>query len=360
VNWRLLAILIPTLAAGEFRLIEHWVHEGPRASFTIAPGEVATSGRGHFPNWVRSATEYENFRLRFEYRLAQWAEAAVFLRAPRSERPGNAGLAIVLAHDFHNQTTPHITGAVAGARAPSQRLPASYDQWHKAEIECIGDSLTVRIDGATLQQGTLSPDLLHRLRRGYVGFPDMGHAYRVRSIEIEDLGQTESFIHLFETGIAAAKRRGDSGWWSWRNGTLNGANGHSILYAPQRFRDFEFTAVVRTHGRVNSGVFLRGSPDPTQSRGFEVQIYSPPDAVYPTGSIYGAVRSNLAADLEGRWFLLQIRVEGALCRVWIDGVAAASGPVPQTALPEGQIGFQIHLEDSSVEFRDMRVRSLGR
>ncbi|MBL8179112.1 MAG: DUF1080 domain-containing protein, partial [Bryobacterales bacterium] len=358
---RLLALLLPALLHAGFRPVDSWAHEGPRATFTVSQTGISTGGRAHIPNWLRSAAEYEDFRLRFEYNLAQWAEAAVFLRAPRTERPANAGLAIILAHDFHNQSTPFVTGAIAGVQPPLKLLPPSFAQWHKAEIACIGDSLTLHIDGVLLQEQNLAahPALRHRLRRGYIGFPDMGHAYRVRSIEIEDLGRKHSIVELFETGIASAVRRGDSGHWQWDRGTLTGADGHSILYAPPAFQDFEFTAAVRTHGRVNSGVFLRGSPHPQRSRGFEIQIYSPPDAVYPTGSIYGQARSKLHADLEGRWFLLQILVQASQCRVSIDGLETASAPLPASALAQGQIGFQIHLEDSSVEFRDIRVRPLA-
>jgi hypothetical protein len=61
-----------------------WVQEGPRPSFYALEKEIRTSGRGHAGNWLRSAGEYEDFRLTFEYKLAQWAEAAVVLRAPRS------------------------------------------------------------------------------------------------------------------------------------------------------------------------------------------------------------------------------------------------------------------------------------
>jgi hypothetical protein len=44
--------------------------------------------------WLHTAEEYENFRLTFEYKLSQWAEAAVILRAPRMGRPMQSGIAI--------------------------------------------------------------------------------------------------------------------------------------------------------------------------------------------------------------------------------------------------------------------------
>jgi hypothetical protein len=47
------------------------VHEGPRATFSAVQGELYSSGAGNVPNWPRTAAEYENFRLEFEYKLSQ-------------------------------------------------------------------------------------------------------------------------------------------------------------------------------------------------------------------------------------------------------------------------------------------------
>ena len=77
------------------------------------------------------------------------------------------------------------------------------------------------------------------------------------------------------------------------------------------------------------------------------------EAVYPTGSIYGRVRSRVQADYEERWFLLQVIVTGRACIVRLDGNTVAEGEI-DSVVP-GQIGLQIHSVDSSVEFRDLRV-----
>lgn len=332
-----------------------WIAEGATPDFTVRDGVLHASGRAHVPHWIHSPREYENFRLRFEYRPAQWAEMAVLLRAPRSERPQHAGAAVFLGHDFHNKNGEYVSGAVAGLRAPARLLAPSWGQWRKCEISLIGPRLQVTIDGELLQDFDLPA---HRLRRGFIGFPDMGYAWAVRNLEIEDLGSPTKFADLLATPLDSWDKRGDSGEWSLTGGVLRGANGHSIVYAPPVFSDFELTACVRTHDRVNSGIFLRGLSAPSV-RGFEVQIYSPVDAVFPTGSIYNLQRSRISADLENRWFLLQVRVQGSRAQIWIDGEPAAeTGALPGNVLAPGRIGFQIHLEDSSVEFRDVRVRPL--
>ena len=340
------------------KTLQGWEMSGPRRTASTENGQLRISGRGHAPNWVHTQAEFEDFQLRFEYKLAQWAEAAVLLRAPRTDRPQQAGLAIILAHDFHNETTPYITGAIAGAKSPLHTFPPSFEVWHTVEIQARGSRLKVVIDGITTQDLDLAADPLleHRLRRGVIGFPDMGYAYSLRKIEIEDFGSPTRFVPL--TGIAQWGKRGDSGEWQEHGDTIEGANGHSILYAPQEFGNFELTTAVRSHNRVNSGIFLRGQPT-GPNRGFEVQIYSTVDSVYPTGSIYGRSRSTLQAELEERWFLLQIRVVGGTCRVWVDGEAvAAFDALPREVLAPGRVGLQIHLENASVEFRDLRIRPL--
>ena len=55
----------------------------------------------------------------------------------------------------------------------------------------------------------------------------------------------------------------------------------------------------------------------------------------------------------GAW--LWIVEQGTKCRVWFNGMLAAAGEVPAG---EGRVGLRIHLEKSSVEFRDLRIRSL--
>jgi hypothetical protein len=332
-----------------------WVHEGHRHSFFAEGNELRTSGRGHSGNWLRSSVEYENFRLSFEYKLAQWAEAAVILRAPRTERPQQAGISIMLAHDFHNKLSRHVTGAVMGLAAPQQLLPPDWGKWHKAVIDLQGDRLKLSIDGVELQNRQI-PD--SRLKRGYIGFPDMGHAYALRNLDIEDLGSPTRFTNLLPDGAWKGWELRGAGNWRVAGDTIEASNGHGIYYAPGEFGDFELTAVVRSHARTNSGIFLRGDAQGPR-RGFEVQIYSPVDAVFPTGSIYGIERSRISADFEERWFLMQIRVVGPKCTVWLDGeLAAETDALPEDAQKPGRIGLQIHMEDTRVEFRDLRVRSL--
>jgi hypothetical protein len=341
--------------------LEGWIQEGPRATFSAGGGELRTSGRGNRPNWLRTVREYEDFRLQFEYKLAQWAEAAVYLRAPRSAYPGEAGLAIVLAHDFHSRRdTEHVTGAVRGVLKPAKSLPPSFNEWHSVDVTLDGDLLVVAIDGVEVQNTRLGahPELRYRLRKGYIGFPDLGHAYALRNLRIEERGGRTRFRELFDGQSLAGWKLYGGGNWIVRNGAIEASNGHGWLFADGEFQDFELTLLVRTHHHPNGGVRVRSAPK-SGARGFEVQIYSPPEAVYPTGSIYGMVRSRITRDHEGEWILMQILLQGSRCLVRIDGqTVAETDRLPDSALKAGQIGLQIHQEDCSIEYRDIRLREL--
>jgi hypothetical protein len=291
--------------------------------------------------------EYGNFRLTFEYKLAQWCETVLLLRAPRVGRPDLSGVPVQLAHDFHNKLTASVTGAVAGRKAPAKLLPPSYGVWHRAEVTLDGPRLRVMIDGETLQETTVEGH-----PTGYISFLQLGHPFEVRGMEIEELPGTVRWDHYRDIEGWGLR---DGGTWMVRGGAIVGANGHGILYTPMGYTDCELQVAVLTHNHVNAGIFFRGSPDKAKDRGWEVQIFSPPEAVYPTGSIYGRVRSTIPFDHEGIWVQLRVVVQATRCRVWFNGMLVAEGEVPAG---QGQVGLQIHLENASVEFRDLRIRSL--
>ncbi len=297
------------------------------------------------PNWT-SPREYENVRVTFEYRLAQWAEAAVCLRTPAIGRPVQQGVSIFLAHDFHQKPGLYTTGALAGRLAPLRLLPPSFNVWHKVEIILDGPELEVRQDGELLQLTRLPAQ---HGGKGHIHFPDLAHKYEIRNFQAKDLGHPRAYVEQW----APFTKRGTSGEWQFGAEEFSGSNGHSIQYAAPLLEDFVFEAEVKATNRANGGIFFRGSAKEGEPRGFEVQIYSPLDSVFPTGSIYGLERSKVATDTEARWFHLRVLAQGATCTVWVDGIEVATTDRIQET--RGQIGFQIHMENTTVSWRRVRA-----
>lgn len=298
------------------------------------------------PGWF-SEREYENVRVTFEYKLAQWAEAAIVLRTPREGRPVQQGVSIFLAHDFHQKPGLYTTGALAGVKAPLRLLPATFNQWHKVELTLDGEKLRLLHDGELLQDLTLPRQ---KLGKGFLHFADLLHKYEIRNFSAVDLGDKAKLTTRWEPWALR-----DAGTWKSGPDWATGSDGHGILYGGPPMKNFLFSALVRSTNNANGGVFFRGHPDKNQNRGWEVQIYSPLDSVYPTGSIYGLARSRIASETEGRWFYLQVLVEDQRCTVWVDGVEVAQTadlPAEPTA---GQIGLQIHMEKTQVEWKQLRA-----
>lgn len=297
------------------------------------------------PGWF-SDREYENVSVTFEYKLAQWSEAAFVLRTPKIGRPVSQGVAIFLAHDFHQQRGLYTTGALAGKQAPLRLLPPTYDVWHKASVRLQGSELQVDIDGETLQLAYLPPE---KCGKGWLHFADLHHKYEVRNWRIEDLGASLRYVEDFSPYTL----RGAGGRWQLGKDDITGSDGHGIQYGAPELRDFVFSAEVFATNRANGGLFFRGSPKESEARGFEVQVYSPLDSVYPTGSIYAKVRSAIASDTEAKWFHLLVLVRGSTCRVWVDGVLVSeTDAISETG---SRIGFQIHMEKAAVQWRSLRA-----
>jgi len=334
-----------------------WTPEGSYSTFTAHGGDIATTGVAGYPNWLRSEREYGNVRVRFEYKLSQWTEAAIVLRAPRSERPLRAGVALYLADDFRREDTAYTTGAIMGVRKPLRQLPQSYEEWHKAEVELNGERLRFAIDGVALQDLDMSAvdALRDKPKRGYIGFPDLLHAYSIRGLEIEELPDGQKPVELWNGRDLKGWSARGSGQWAVRDGAIVGAHSDGILYAPRQFRDFVLEAQFRSRAHVNSGIFLRGEAEGAR-RGYELQIYNIPDAAYATGSVYGIARSKVTDLYEDRWVHLQARVAGRSVKVWLDGeLVSETTELPEQSVRAGRVGLQIHSVNSSVEFRDLRV-----
>jgi hypothetical protein len=323
------------------------------------------------PCWIRTPNEYGDFRMSFEIRLNAWAEAMLILRAPKTGRPSKTGVAIVFAHDFHGITTNFVTGAVAGRIPPLMPPRDRFGIWHQVEVSLIQQDLVVRMDGEDLQRTRVADadSASWAEPKGFIGFSNLNHFYTIRSLNIQPVADVA--LRSFPVEEKMLQRvdgwleTGEKELWSPDAETITAKTGNGIVYAPGEFADFEFFADFRTEGRMNAGLFFRAEPSrgerlTKENRGFEVQIYSPVDAVFPTGSIYGTVRADLREDLENQWSRIRVRVQGKRVRVWVNGEAVASGEIPSfSTATKGRIGLQVHSPAwGLISFRNMRLMEL--
>ena len=141
-------------------------------------------------------------------------------------------------------------------------------------------------------------------------------------------------------------------------------------FAEKKFGDFVLELEFKTSKLdSNSGVFIRMPNVPTSDDyiydTFEIQIYDSGEGVHQTGAVYDAEASTrMAARPTGEWNSYRITCLGKNITVELNGEVVVDaweteprGKVRSVA-SRGYIGLQNHDHDSSVWFRNIRVKEL--
>jgi hypothetical protein len=143
-----------------------------------------------------------------------------------------------------------------------------------------------------------------------------------------------------------------------------------LWYSAEMFGDFTMRLEFKTSvENSNSGIFLRVPEMVTSDEyiyhSFEIQIHATAsEAIHRTGSVYDAeAPSEDRAKAQGEWNDMEISFMGDRITVVLNGtqvvnwVAEPRGKVEDFA-PRGYVGLQNHDWDTSVYFRNIRVKKL--
>jgi hypothetical protein len=155
------------------------------------------------------------------------------------------------------------------------------------------------------------------------------------------------------------------------SGVLASQGGMGLFWYATEYTDFELQLEFKTSREdSNSGVFVRVPGVPSSDayiyHSFEIQIYDvTTDGVHQTGAAYDAEAStHLASNPTGEWNQYRIRFVGDQLSVWLNGEqvldwAAEPGGKVEDFAGRGYIGLQNHDHDSSVYFRNLRIKDLS-
>lgn len=155
-------------------------------------------------------------------------------------------------------------------------------------------------------------------------------------------------------------------------GVLESHGGMGLLWFSERkFSDFVLELEFKTSKpESNSGVFVRVPEVPSSDayiyHSFEVQIHDTAEQeIHRTGAVYDAEpATRTASKPTGEWNTMRIQFVGGHITVHVNGEqvvdwdAEPRGKIEDFAA-EGYIGLQNHDPDSSVWFRNIRVKDLS-
>jgi hypothetical protein len=150
--------------------------------------------------WIRSAKEYADFNLRFDYQVSKGGNSGVYVRVPKD---GNhhrenatlpeAGFEVQVLDDAapeHSQLKDYQYSAsvydIAGA-SPRVCLPPG--EWNTLEIECRGQTVRTIHNGemVTNVAPESHPQIALRKTSGYLGLQNHSTVVRFRNIRLTEL-----------------------------------------------------------------------------------------------------------------------------------------------------------------------------
>ena len=311
--------------------------------------------------------EYENFVLRFEFRLEAESNNGIGIRTPMEGDAAYVGMEVQVLDDKVKKYGPlqpwQMHGSVYGIVASKTGFQKPIGEWNEEEITADGRKIKVVLNGHTIVDADLNSvtnaAILHQhpgcLReRGHIGF--LGHSDYVefRNIRLKELPSKtkdnkapEGFVALFDgkdlkgwkgvvgskpqreaisaQQLADAQKKADEAMrthWKAEKGELVFDGKGKSISTEKEYGDFELIVDWKIPKDGDSGIYLRGCP--------QVQIWDPEskkgknDHSVGSGGIHNntknpRVPSKRADKPIGEWNRFHILMTGDKVTVLLNG-----------------------------------------
>lgn len=399
------------------RTLNGWRHVGgPPGGYGVKDGVIFCSPQGR--NLFTEA-EYEDFILRFEFKLEDGSNNGVGIRAPFEGDAAYVGMEIQILEDaaadrgkWGKLRPEQYHGSIYDVVAARRGALKPAGQWNSEEIIAIGRHIKVLVNDQTLVDADLNavrdaekirkhPGLFSE--RGHIGFLGHGDYVEFRNIRIRELPRQQADNVPPEGFTTLFNGRDLTGWQGLLKPPLDNPIKRAALTPEQRAEaQQEADAVMRAHWRVadgelafdgrgrslctardyaefellvdwkipphgDSGIYLRGTP--------QVQIWDPhtppPRAGSEVGS--GGLYNNqkhpskplaVADRPVGQWNRFRILMVGDRVHVFLNGrLVVQDTPLEnywdrsQPIFPSGPIELQSH--GDALWFKNLYIRPLA-
>lgn len=355
--------------------------------------------------------EYENFVLRFEFKLEEGSNNGLGIRAPLEGDAAYLGMEIQILEEgaadkgkWGKLKPEQYHGSIYGVVAAQKGALNPPGEWNIEEVIAKGRQIKVIVNGITILDTNLNdindaskiakhPGLFRE--RGHLGFLGHNDYIEFRNIRIKELSRSDAkdgFTSLFNgknlTGwkglvgdpkkratmspavLVEAQTKADAlaaANWKVESGALvyRGTNYDNLVTAKD-YVNVELQAEWKIEPFADSGFYLRGTP--------QVQIWDPFTQPTKNGSEVGsgglynnktnASKPLLVADKPvGEWNQMRIIMAGSKVHVFLNGELVVNGTELENywqrdlpVLPFGPIELQAH--KSVVWFKNLYVREL--
>lgn len=339
-----------------------WKGEGD-ANFAVVDHRI-TVDQGSAPCLLRTTSQFDNYELTVDFRIEDSTNSGVFLRTPPSPTdPTRDCFEVNLAQP---PISPFPTGSLVGRASNPIEIDSS--QWHRMRMTINGGSISVEVDEAPVTQ--LQEQ--RPLGRGFIGLQfNQGLAsfcnVFLRPLELDS--DREEQLSTWRIGPNPDSLQIDA----TSDSEIHLHQGPGFLESHNHYGDFVLRLEAKTGVAVNSGVFFRCIPgsnlDGYESQINHVLIDADPTrpADFGTGGIFRRSPARQVWSRDEEWFSKTIVAEGNHFAIWVNGHLVCDWSDSRTADPNprrglrteaGTLALQVHDADTSVWFRNVRVREI--
>jgi len=321
-----------------------------------------------------TTTEFGDFELEFEWRVAEGANSGVKYRVRDEPGTGSAfGPEYQVLDDAnHSNGKNALTSAgslyAVAAPAKTEGLLKPVGEFNHARIVARGERLEHWINGTRVVDIALDSDAWAKAvgaskfasradfasaGPGRIALQDHSDEVWYRNLRIRELptGYGEE-VALYDGDLDAFIEYGDAVYTADDDAILGevGGGGQSFLISKQHFGDFVFEVDVKTELPGNSGIQIRShAKENGRPFGYQVEI-DPSDRAW-SGGLYDEARRGWLAPLEGNdagraafrhgeWNRFRIETLGPWFRVRVNGVVTTHHF--DTYDLEGFLALQVH------------------
>lgn len=396
--------------------LDGWVLMGKHgAGFGVTNGAIfcARGGGGN----LLTEKEYENFALRFEFKLEEGSNNGIGIRAPLDGDAAYLGMEIQVLDEgaadkgkWGKLRPEQFHGSIYNVAAAKKGALKPVGEWNSQLIIANGRQITVVLNDVTILDVNINdindPAIIAKhpglfRERGRIGFLGHNDYVEFRNIRVKELPRTtsaelkrEGFVSMFNgkdltgwkglieggprkraamsaSALAAAQAKADNlarDNWRVEDGTLAyRGTGFDNLCSVKDYVNFEFLAECKIEPHADSGFYLRGTP--------QINIWDPYTQPTKSGSEVGsgglynnkinASKPLLVADKPiGQWNQFRVIMASDKVHVFLNGELVVNGTALENywqrdlpLLPFGPIELQAH--NSVVWFKNIYVRELN-
>jgi hypothetical protein len=321
------------------------------------------------PGLLQTTTEFADFELRCDFRLAKGGNSGIFLRGVFSPKDPTIDCYELNMCDTHPKFP---TGSLVGLIRPEQEIVGEGD-WHTYHVTAEGNRIDVDLDGKRILSYT-DPRPTAR-RRGYIGLQKNAGKAEYRNVYLRPLTTRPLFNGRDLAGWRVIP--GGKSEFSVDEGSIHVKNGRGFLETEGVWQDFVLQAEIRTNGKhLNSGIFFRAMPgtEKEPSNGYEAQVHNAwkdDDRTKPvdfgTGAIYRRIPARRVVTNDFEWFTMTVAATGPHIGVWVNGEqvtdwidtrSPGENPREHLRTKPGHFSLQGHDPTTDLLFRNLRVVEL--